>query len=112
VLPVSLAASSRRQALATEPESLDRDVLFVGLTRPQMLLGVTYGFAIGNAILITELFLVFKSVWVLLAAVLVHAVGVVVCLRDPRIFDLWLVNVRRCPRVPNHRLWRCNAYRP
>nr|WP_230781926.1 VirB3 family type IV secretion system protein [Sphingomonas sp. Leaf37] len=93
-------------------ESLDRDVLFVGLTRPQMLLGVTYGFAIGNAILTTELFLVFKSVWVLLSVVLVHAIGVVACLRDPRIFDLWLVKVRRCPRVPNYRLWRCNAYRP
>jgi type IV secretion system protein VirB3 len=77
-----------------------------------MLLGVTYGFAIGNAILTTELFLVFKSVWVLLVALVVHAFGVVACLRDPRIFDLWLVKVRRCPRVPNYLLWRCNAYRP
>ena len=92
-------------------EGLDRDVLFVGLTRPQMLLGVTYTFAIINAILTTELFLLFKSVWVLLAAVLVHATGWLACLRDPRIFDLWLVKARRCPRVPNHRTWRCNSYR-
>lgn len=105
-------ASNRRRALATDTETLDRDVLFVALTRPQMLLGVTYGFAIGNAILTTELFLVFKSVWVLLAALAVHVVGVVACLRDPRIFDLWLVKVRRCPRVRNHKVWRCNAYRP
>lgn len=93
-------------------DGLDRDVLFTGLTRPQMLLGVTYGFAIANAILTTELFLVFKSVWVLLAAVVVHAAGVAACLRDPRIFDLWLVRVQRCPRVRNYRLWRCNSYRP
>ncbi len=93
-------------------DGLDRDILFTGLTRPQMLLGVTYGYAVANAIITTELFLVFKSAWVLLAAVVVHIVGVVACLRDPRIFDLWLVKARRCPRVRNHRLWRCNSYRP
>ena len=93
-------------------EGLDRDLLFVGLTRPQMLLGVTYGVAIVNGILTTELFLLFKSAWVLLAAVLVHGAGWLACLRDPRIFDLWLVKVRRCPRVKNYRRWQCNSYRP
>ena len=92
-------------------DQLDRDILFVGLTRPQMLLGVTYGYAIGNAILTTELFLIFKSVWVLPAALVIHAVGVVACLRDPHMFDLWLVKVRRCPRISNYGLWRCNSYR-
>lgn len=93
-------------------DSLDRDVLFTGLTRPQMLLGVTYGFAIANAILTTELFLIFKSAWVLVAAVIIHILGFAACLRDPRIFDLWLVKVQRCPRIKNYRLWRCNSYRP
>lgn len=92
-------------------DGLDRDILFTGLTRPQMLLGVTYPVAIANAIVTTELFLLFKSPWVLLAAVVVHLAGWLACLRDPRIFDLWLVKSRRCPRVPNHRTWRCNSYR-
>ena len=86
--------------------------MFVGLTRPQMLLGVTYPYAIANAVLTTELFLVFKSVWVLVAAILVHLLGSLACLRDPRIFDLWLVKAQRCPRVRNYRVWRCNSYRP
>lgn len=93
-------------------DGLDRDVLFIGLTRPQMLLGVTYGFAIANAIMTTELFLIFKSAWVLSAALLIHIVGVAACLRDPRIFDLWFVKVQRCPRIKNYRIWRCNSYRP
>ncbi len=104
--------SRHRLAAAFEMDGLDRDLLFTGLTRPQMLFGVTYGFAIANAILTTELFLAFKSAWVLVAAVAVHVVGVAACLRDPRIFDLWLVKVQRCPRVKNYRLWRCNSYRP
>jgi type IV secretion system protein VirB3 len=90
----------------------DRDMLFVALTRPQMLLGVTYGFAIGNAVVTTELFLIFKSVWVLLAALVLHGIGWVACLKDPRVFDLWLVKAQRCPRVRNYRYWRCNSYRP
>jgi type IV secretion system protein VirB3 len=92
-------------------EGLDRDELFVGLTRPQMLFGVSYSFVIINGILTTELFLIFKSVWVLLAALLIHVIGWVACIRDPHMLDLWLVKVRRCPRVPNYRLWRCNSYR-
>ena len=93
-------------------QELDRDPLFVALTRPQMLLGVTYGYAIGNAIVTTELFLLFKSVWVLAVALVLHVAGWLACLRDPRIFNLWIVKVQRCPRVRNYRLWRCNSYRP
>ncbi|HVQ08884.1 MAG TPA: VirB3 family type IV secretion system protein [Allosphingosinicella sp.] len=91
---------------------LERDTLFVALTRPQMFAGVTYSFFIANAVLATELFLIFKSIWVLAAALVVHVVGVLLCLREPRFFDLWLTRVGRCPRVKNFAIWRCNSYRP
>lgn len=91
---------------------LERDRVFIGLTRPQSLLGVTYGFAVMNAIVTTELFLIFKSVWVFAAAALFHLGGWLACLKDPHFFDRWLTKVRRCPRNPNYRLWRCNSYRP
>ena len=38
------------------------------------------------------------------------SIGYAACLREPRIFDLWLTKVSRCPRVPNFRAWRCNSY--
>ena len=44
---------------------LERDTLFVALTRPQMFAGVTYSYFIANAVIATELFLIFRSVWVL-----------------------------------------------
>ena len=91
---------------------LEQDPLFVALTRPQMFAGVTYSFFIVNAVLATELFLVFRSLWVLGIALFVHAAGAVLCVREPRFFDLWLTRVRRCPRVKNHKIWRCNSYRP
>lgn len=91
---------------------LDRDTVFVALTRPQMFAGVTYTWFIANAVLATELFLIFRSVWVLVAAMIIHAAGMLACLREPRFFDLWITRASRCPRVPNHRIWRCNSYRP
>lgn len=91
---------------------LERDPLFVALTRPQMFAGVTYSYFVANAIVATELFLIFKSVWALAAALVVHLIGVLACLREPRFFDLWLARVSRCPRVRNHKIWQCNSYRP
>lgn len=93
-------------------QPLDRDPLFVALTRPQLLLGVPYGFVILNGVLATELFLIFRSIWVLLIAAIVHLVGWLMTLNDVHMFDLWLTKVRQCPRVPNYRVWRCNSYRP
>lgn len=101
-----------RQPPDIEVETPDRDIIFVALTRPQMLFGVTYGLAIGNAIICTELFLLFKSAWVILAAAALHLISWGGCLRDPRFFDLWLVKAQRCPRIRNYRMWRCNSYRP
>ncbi len=91
---------------------LERDTLFVALARPQMFAGVTYSFFVANAVVATELFLIFRSGWVLAAAMLIHLAGVLLCVREPRFFDLWLTRVGRCPRVRNHAIWRCNSYRP
>ncbi len=91
---------------------LRRDTLFVALTRPQMFAGVTYSFFVINGVLAAELFLIFKSLWVLAIALIIHGIGVIMCLREPRIFDLWISKVSRCPRVRNHAIWQCNSYRP
>jgi len=91
---------------------VDRDVVFGALTRPQMFAGVTYSYFVVNAVVTAELFLITKSFWALLAAVVLHVVGYVGCLKEPRIFDLWLTRISRCPRAGNWRVWRCNSYRP
>ncbi len=93
-------------------DGLEHDRLFVALTRPQMFAGVTYAYFIANAIVATELFLIFKSIWAIAAALVIHVVGVLLCLREPRFFDLWLTRVSRTPRIRNHAIWRCNSYRP
>lgn len=82
------------------------------ITRPQMFAGVTYSFFVINMGLTTEAFLITKSFWALPIALAIHAVGYLACLREPRVFDLWITKVSRCPRVPDFRRWGCNSYTP
>lgn len=91
---------------------LQRTTVFTALTRPQMFAGVTYTWFVANGILAAELFLIFKSFQVLLLSGIVHLIGAVLSLREPRFLDLWIVRVSRCPRVRNYALWQCNSYRP
>ena len=86
--------------------------VFKALTQPQMFAGVTYSFFILNGIITTEAFLISRSFWAFGIALAVHVVGYLFCLREPRIFDIWMTKVQRCPRVKNWRLWRCNSYHP
>jgi type IV secretion system protein VirB3 len=77
-----------------------------------MFAGVTFNFFVINAAVTTEIFLLTRSFVALPAAMLIHGVGYMLCLREPRIFDLWLTKVSRCPRVRNHKRWGCNSYLP
>jgi type IV secretion system protein VirB3 len=92
--------------------NLERDTVFVALTRPQMFAGVTYSYFVANIVIATELFLIFRSPWVLVAGACLHIAGVALCLKDPRIFDIWIARMSSCPRVRNYRVWGCNSYRP
>lgn len=94
------------------PVQLVREPVFTALTRPQMFGGVTYSFFIVNALVTMELFLITKSFWLLPIALVLHGIGTLACLHEPRIFDLWMLRARQCPRLPNYAAWRCNSYRP
>lgn len=92
--------------------SISRDRLFVALTRPQMFAGVTYSYFVINVIVAAEAFLIFRSLWALVPALIVHGLGMLICLKEPRFVDLWQVRLGHCRRVPNHGVWRCQSYHP
>ena len=72
--------------------------------------GVTYNFFIINAAVTTEIFLITGSWLAIVAALVMHGAGYFACLREPRIFDLWLTKASKCPRVKNYKRWGCNSY--
>jgi type IV secretion system protein VirB3 len=91
---------------------LVRTPVFRALTQPQMFGGVTYSYFIINAVVTTELFLITRSFWTLPAALVIHGIGYLACLREPRIFDLWITRMSRCGQTRTSRLWGGNSYRP
>ncbi|MES2494237.1 MAG: VirB3 family type IV secretion system protein [Pseudomonadota bacterium] len=88
------------------------DPLFRALARPQMVAGVTYPLFVLNAIVATELFLLFKSPLALIPALFIHAAGYAAHLRDPHIMALWLTRLRKVPRVKNYSMRGANVYAP
>lgn len=91
---------------------LIKSPVFKALTQPQMFAGVTYSYFVLNAVITTEVFLMTRSFWAFAVTLVVHVAGYLLCLREPRIFDIWMTNVSRCPRIKNWRHWRCNSYAP
>lgn len=91
---------------------LSRHRVHRALTRPQMFAGVTMNFFIINLMVTTIAFLMLKSFWIIPVPIITHMVGYFVGLREPRIFDLWIIKVSMCPRVKNYKRWGCNSYAP
>jgi len=77
-----------------------------------MFAGVTLNFFIINMMVTTIAFLVLDSWWILPVPFVMHAIGYFASLREPRIFDLWITKVSKCPRIANYKRWGCNSYTP
>ncbi len=73
---------------------LTADPLFQGLTRPPMALGVSYMYFVLNAMICMVLFINTKSFLVLPLAVLTHGFGYVLCMREPRAIELWMLRMK------------------
>ena len=91
-------------------DQLVRHPVHRALTRPQMFAGVTLNYFIINIGVTTEVFLITGSWLALPVAVVMHGIGYFACMREPRIFDLWITKVSKCPRIKNYKRWGCNSY--
>ena len=88
------------------------DPLFLALTRPAMVWGVTYSFFVVT-LLVTGLAFVWTGRFsALLLSLPLHILGYVACLRDPRRFDLWWVRLRHTLPTQTRYFWGGNSYRP
>jgi type IV secretion system protein VirB3 len=89
------------------------DPLFVGVTRPAMALGVTYGAALTNGMVTVELFLLTRNLLALLVCLPIHGILWILCAVEPRFFELLLLHVRTRRRNPGSRtVWRAATYAP
>ncbi len=84
--------------------------LFLGMTRPPMVGGVTYSFCILNALLISVLFLSTGSLKLLMLAIPVHGLGMLACQKDPHQFTVLFAWVRVRGRCRNTAFWGATSY--
>ncbi|MBT0963005.1 type IV secretion system protein VirB3 [Denitromonas iodatirespirans] len=98
----------RNQGITNEP-------LFVGVTRPAMKWGVTYAGLLFNMMIVMQAFILTKNLLWLLAFAPIHLLMQLVCLYEPRFFDLLLVwlRTRGWPALIGvTRHWKANTYSP
>lgn len=73
---------------------LTTDPLFQGLTRPPMVAGVSYTYFVLNAMICMIMFINTNSFGVLPLALIVHGFGYLVCMKEPRAIELWMLRMK------------------
>lgn len=92
--------------------ALTTDTLFVGPTRPTMVWGVTMPVFIVNTLLSGMVFLGANNILYLGVCIPIHGVAYLVCLNEPRAFELLLLWAKTKGRNLNRRLWQSSSYSP
>ncbi|AWD32931.1 Type IV secretory pathway, VirB3-like protein [Candidatus Fokinia solitaria] len=88
------------------------DSLFLGLTRPTLLFGVSYVFAIVNVMLCFCLFAATHDFKFIFGIIPMHGVGYYFCSKEPLFIELFQVKVSKCMRSRNRMYHGCNSYDP
>lgn len=92
--------------------ALIKDPLFQGMTRPTMLLGVTYEAFVFNFLFSTIVFLGSGNLLSGLVAVPIHLVCFLICLREPRFFGLVKLWLLTSGRTRNRFAWSAASSSP
>lgn len=97
-----------------DDDGIKIDPLAVGLTRPAMKWGVPYPALMLNLIVSVEALVWTKSLLWMLVCIPIHGICYLVCLKDPRSFELlllWLRTKANC-LVATRGYWSASSYSP
>lgn len=82
--------------------SVGTDPLFLGLTRPPLLLGVSYTFAALNGMVSLMAFVITSKFFYLLILLPgMHLIGWFICLKEPRAIELLMAKTSKCSVCKN-----------
>ncbi len=90
--------------------NLATDPLFVGLTRPSMIFGVSIQYVMLNTLISIILFIQDSSVYIILIAAGVHLIGYILCFKEPRFMELYLNYASKCNQCSNKSYYGANSY--
>jgi type IV secretion system protein VirB3 len=101
----------------SDHNDIDIDPLFIGMTRPPMMVGVPMEFFAMNFVLfgvgmILFLSLTGKILFFILMNLPLHAIGYLATEKDPHWMRIWMVKSSKCPITQNKRFWKTNSFKP
>ena len=83
--------------------SLGTDPLFLGLTRPALIGGVTYTFFALNSFIFMIAFVLTSEFKVFLFGIVTHLFGMLISKKEPLAVEILLTKVQKCPANSNNR---------
>lgn len=91
--------------------SIQTDQLFKGLTRPAMLFGVSYMFAILNVLICLLIFINSNDLGVILLMLPgIHGLGYIASAKEPLFIELFMVKLGKCSKCLNRFYHGANSY--
>ena len=89
---------------------LSVDPLFVGLTRPTLIFGVSTSFAMVNMMVSIVYFIQTSSFMIVPIAGAIHLVGYILCFKEPRFMEIYLNTLSKCNQCKNRSYYGANSY--
>lgn len=91
---------------------IGNDSLFLGLTRPSMILGVTYVFAGMNALASLMLFVMTSNfVYLLVILPTLHGIAYLICLKEPLTLEMLIMKTSNFTKCKNKSFYEgTNSY--
>ena len=86
------------------------DPVFVGLTRPTLLFGVSQMFVILNVFCCMGYFVMTSDFLALVALGIFHGFGYVLCAKEPLFVELFMVKMQKCNKCDNKFYHGANSY--
>ena len=84
---------------------ISTDPLFLGLTRPSMLLGVTYTYAALNGLASLLAFVITSNfVYLLVMMPVLHGIAYLICLKEPMMIEMLIMKTSNFSKCQNKSL--------
>lgn len=92
------------------PSNLSTDPLFVGLTRPTLIFGVSIQFAMLNMIISVVGFIQTTDIRIVVVAGFIHGIGYILCFKEPRFMEIYKNKFSKCNQCANKMYYGSNSY--
>lgn len=92
--------------------SINIDTLYVGMTRPTLVAGVTLPAFLLNVMVTGVVFIGTKNIFYIPICIPIHAIAYLICKSEPRTFELLNLWTKTKGRNMNRQFWSSSSYSP